>query len=129
MLDKVKYIGNDTQSLAFSVDYVDYSVSCNKILNLQAWVLKPGSATEPCDVRVILWNEETSIGYVLPTAVVQRQDVTKHFNHSVSYDYAGCAVNVPLTRTNLPKGTYEIVLSRWADDRYYDCRTQQRIEV
>lgn len=56
---------------------------------LRGWSCILGESILDVDVSLILWDEEEQKGYLIPTKLQERPDVTTHFNDGYNYDNSG----------------------------------------
>ena len=60
-----------------------------KYYYVRGWSCILGETIENVNVAIILWNEEEQRGYVVPTILEKRPDVTAHFQDGYNYDNSG----------------------------------------
>lgn len=66
-------------------------------IQISGWAVKRGVQTteKPVALKVVLKNEKTEEYYVIPTALHQREDVTKYFNDGCDYSNSGFSIDIP----------------------------------
>lgn len=74
---------------------------------VSGWSIIPGESIQTYDVSVVLWDEESEKGFLVPTQMVRRPDVTKVFQDEYNYDNSGFSAIIKKSEMGkIPYGIY-----------------------
>lgn len=81
------------------------------MIRIKGWIIERHQETLPVEIDVVLREEGTGKGFLLPTVVTFRDDVTAEMDDGTNYDWAGFEVLIP-TRApiDLTKRSYTILI-------------------
>lgn len=96
-----------TDDITYCIDSVQQS---NGVLTIADWAAKQGESIESIDMQVVLCSEDTQTGYVLPTQMTNRQEVTDALNDGFNYNYSGFLSRGLLSKLKLSKRDFTIYL-------------------
>lgn len=108
---------NDNFQYWFDKKEIQKNTDTSCQIVLQGWVLCHGQASSNIAIHVLLTDTNTGQTYQLPTAIVNRPDVTEEMADGVNYDYSGFSVNVSSPNSVINESTqYQIsFLYQFAD--------------
>lgn len=96
-----------TDDVTYCIDSVQQS---NGVLTIVGWAAKQGESIESIDMQVVLYSEDTQIGYVLPTQMTNQQEVTDTLNDGFNYNYSGFISRGLLSKLKLSEQNFKIYL-------------------
>lgn len=64
-------------------------------INIDGWLIKPGEEVKTATIKIVFQDTETEKYYIIPTTMVERNDVTKYSADGLSYQYSGFSVCIP----------------------------------
>lgn len=111
------------------VSYVIDSVQVTENVTIQGWALILGEETETVDCNVMLVGEESGERWVLPTMVMERNDLTEAFLDGVDYSKAGFLANIQKDRLSLDREDYRIYLEYLTNGHSYLVPTNQMVRA
>ena len=87
------------------------TVESGAMIRIKGWIIERHQETLPVEIDVVLREEGTGKGFLLPTVVTFRDDVTAEMDDGTNYDWAGFEVLIP-TRApiDLTKRSYTILI-------------------
>ena len=84
-------------------------------VNISGWIVRPGVPIDRVSIRLVLKNLSTGEYSVLPTEVVEREDVSEYIDDDITYDYSGFRVKVPYW-DELDVSDYEMLVQYHLND-------------
>lgn len=100
----------DAQITEDAVVYAVDSIQVTEDVKIQGWAMIRGETMENVDCNVVLIGEESGEKRILPTMIIERNDLTEVFPDGISYAEAGFLANVKKDRLSLEKEDYQIWL-------------------
>lgn len=117
---------SDRENISFSVDSKGVN---NDIVEISGWALEKGQNINTYDTSVALKEKDSDKIYILPTQLVNREDVTKFFNDGFNYDASGFLSRAYTSKLSDSDTKYEIVLLIKNNGKDYVIDTEQTLEV
>lgn len=98
-----------SKALRYSIDDVS-----TKNAQINGWCLKPGSNITTYDINLILWSDALGYGYVVPTMMQSRKDISEYMDDKYDYEKSGfsCIVNPKFIK----KEAYRILIQYRCND-------------
>lgn len=107
----------DGTGVLFSVDHLEAK---KKKLTVSGWALIEGQTMIEGHTKIILRNNRTNKGYVIPTKTLAREDLNSVFSDGADYTRAGFLAIVDTWKFDLKYDPHEVVIGYFQDgnERY-----------
>lgn len=79
------------------------------VLVISGWMVKKGEDTKNVRLRIVLKNDDTGEYFMLPTTLLQRQDVTTYLDDGHNYDISGFNAKILQTALDLKNSKYMVM--------------------
>ena len=100
-------IASPAEKYEFALETVESAA----MIRIKGWIIERHHETLPVEIDVVLREEETGKGFLLPTVLTFRDDVTAEMDDGTNYDWAGFEVLIPARAPiDLAKRSYTILL-------------------
>lgn len=117
------------QLIENTVSYAIDSVQVAEDVKIRGWALILGEEMKTVDCNVMLIGEESGKQWILPTMVVDRNDLTETFLDGTDYAKAGFLANIRKDRLDLEKEDYRIYLEYLTNGHLYLVATDQKVRA
>lgn len=112
-------IETKAQIVEGKVSYVIDAVQVEETIKIQGWALILGEEIKTVNCNVMLIGEESKEQWILPTMVIERNDLTEAFSDGIDYAKAGFLANIPKNRLSLERENYQIYLEYLTNGHSY----------
>lgn len=100
----------------------------NDSLRISGWMIKPGEDTNSVRMRIVLRDDDTGEYLVLPTALLQRPDVTANYDDGHNYDVSGFEVKISPRKIDLENSKYMLMMLYFLNGEEFLIELNQAIE-
>lgn len=111
------------------VSFVIDDVQITEDVTIQGWALILGEEIENVNCNVMLVGEEYGKQWILPTMIMERNDLTEAFSDGTDYSKAGFLANIRTDRLSLEKEDYRIYLEYLTNGHSYLVPTDRMVRA
>jgi len=105
------------------------SVELTETIKIQGWAVILGEEMESVNCNVMLIGEKSKEQFILPTMIIERNDLTEAFSDGIDYSKAGFLANIKKDRLSLEEEDYDIYLEYLTNGHHYLVSTDKKVRA